>query len=65
MATFSRILTERGEAQRIASIFNVSPQTVRNALRFITEGEQPDRIREEALKGGGKITKRPLKQTAK
>lgn len=46
----SRILYEKGVIPKIAKEFNVSENTVRNALRFVTEGEQPDAIRTSALK---------------
>lgn len=48
----TRILYERGMIKALASHFGVTDQTVRNALRGITEGEQPDLIRREALKRG-------------
>lgn len=44
------ILYERGTVQKLAKSFKVSVVTVRSALRFATEGELPDRIREHALK---------------
>ena len=46
----ARILYDKGVIQKLAKHFNVSDHTVRNALRFVTEGEQPDAIRKEALK---------------
>lgn len=45
-----RILYEKGVIPKLAKRFGVSENTVRNALRFITEGEQPDLIRSTALK---------------
>ena len=42
----ARILVERGSVKKLAILFEVSEQTVRNALRYITEGEMPERIRE-------------------
>ena len=57
-----RILVETGEKKKLAQFFNVTQQTVRNALRGLTEGEQPDRIRAEALKRGGAKVKRKLTQ---
>lgn len=65
MAGLKQILVARGEVQRIAALFEVSDQTIRNALKFITEGEEPDRYRKEAIKGGGKITGRPIKLPTK
>ena len=38
---------------KLAKYFGVSEHTVRNALRFVTEGEQPEAIRNEALKNYG------------
>lgn len=55
-----RILVETGEKKKLAEYFNVTQQTVRNALRGITEGEQPNRIRSEALKRGGVEQKRRI-----
>lgn len=54
----ARILVERGSVKKLAIFFEVSEQTVRNALRYITEGEAPERIREKALASGGIKTKR-------
>jgi DeoR/GlpR family transcriptional regulator of sugar metabolism len=54
----ARILVERGSVKKLATLFEVSEQTVRNALRYITEGETPERIREKALSSGGIKTKR-------
>ena len=48
-----RIRVERGETTRMAKLFCCTGQTIRNALRDITEGELTDRIRSEALKSGG------------
>ena len=53
MATKRRIYVERGETARIARLFVVTDQCVRDAIRGITSGERPDRIREEALRAGG------------
>lgn len=55
-----RILVETGEKKKLAEYFGVTQQTVRNALRSLTEGEQPDRIRAEALKRGGAVCKRRI-----
>lgn len=48
-----KILYEKGVVSKLSSRFGVTDQTVRNALRFSTEGEQPDLIREVALKEYG------------
>ena len=48
-----RILYENGVIPKLAKRFNVSENTVRYALRFATEGEQPDLIRSTALKEYG------------
>lgn len=59
-----RILVETGEKKKLAEYFNVTQQTVRNALRGLTEGEQPDKIRAEALRRGGAVVKRsPIRTT--
>lgn len=55
-----KIIVDRGEVIRIATLFNCTDQTVRNALRFVTEGEQPDRIRAEAIRSGGVLRKRQI-----
>lgn len=44
---------EKGVVSKLSSRFGVTEQTVRNALRFSTEGNQPDLIREVALKEYG------------
>jgi hypothetical protein len=48
-----RILVERGEVGRMAKLFGCTGQTVRNALRGLTESELTDSIRAEALRAGG------------
>lgn len=48
-----RILYEKGVIPRIAKRFGVSDNTVRYALRFVTEGDQPDLIRSTAIKEYG------------
>lgn len=53
MGKLKKIIVDRGQTQEIARYFNVSPQTVRMALRYSTEGDRPDRIREYAIKIGG------------
>lgn len=59
-----RILYSRGVVPMLAKRFSVTEVTVRSALRFATEGEQPDRIREIALKEYGcKISKVPIVET--
>lgn len=65
MAGLKQILVARGEVQRISKLFNVTDQTVRNALKFITEGDEPDKFRAEAIKGGGKVTGRAIKLPTK
>lgn len=44
-----RILYEKGVIPQIAKRVGVTDQTVRSALRFATEGEQPDLIRKLAI----------------
>ena len=56
-----RILYEKGVIPKLAKRFNVSENTVRYALRFSTEGEQPDLIRKIALNEYGcVISKKPI-----
>lgn len=59
MLNMKRIYVKHGMTTKLAKLFQVTDQTVRNALRGATEGEQPDRIREEALKQGGFYAQRP------
>jgi predicted transcriptional regulator len=56
-----KILVERGEISRMARLFGCTCQTVRNAIRGVTEGERTERIREEALKAGGVEKPRKIK----
>jgi hypothetical protein len=35
----AKIIVERGETTRMAKLFGCSGQAVRNALRYLTEGE--------------------------
>lgn len=56
-----RILYEKGVISRLAVRFNVSEHTIRNALRFTTEGEQPDLIRKVALdEYGCALSRKPI-----
>lgn len=61
MAMIRKILVERGMVQNLARLFETTPQTVRNALRYCTEGELPDRIRDEAKRQGGVEIKRNMR----
>lgn len=60
MAMIRKILVERGMVQNLARLFETTPQTVRNALRYHTEGEMPDRIRAEAKRQGGAEIERKM-----
>lgn len=56
-----RILYPRGTVPALAKRFGVSEVTVRSALRFATEGEQPNLIREAAIRDfGAKMAKVPV-----
>lgn len=56
-----RILYERGAIPKIAKRVGVTEQTVRLALRFATEGDQPDLIRKVAIdEYGCMLQKRPV-----
>ena len=58
----NRIVIRRGDTGKIAARVGVTPQSVRAALRFATEGERPDRIREVALREyGGQLVRFPRK----
>lgn len=48
----NRILVERGAVQLLARLHQVSEQTVRNALRGLTESDVTDRIRKDAISQG-------------
>ena len=61
MAQTSRIYVERGETARLAKIYGVTQQTVRQALRCITNTDTAEKIRQDALKGGGFVIKRKIK----
>lgn len=63
MATYrAKILYEKGTIPKLAKRFGVTENTVRNALRFTTEGEQPDLIRSTALKEYGcALSQKPIK----
>lgn len=50
-----KILMKHGTAIKLANEVGVSDKTVRDALRFVTEGEQPDLIRSKAVKNYGGI----------
>lgn len=58
MTTKPKILYERGTVVKLAKRFGVTEATVRLALRFATEGEQPDLIRQVALKEYGCVLQR-------
>ena len=58
MTTKPKILYERGTVVKLAKRFGVTEATVRLALRFATEGEQPDLIRKLALKEYGCVLRR-------
>ena len=45
-----KISYDRGVVKKLMQEFKVSDNTVRNALKFTTTGEQPDAIRDFALK---------------
>lgn len=56
-----RILYEKGVIPQLAKRFSVSENTVRYALRFATEGEQPDLIRKVALEEYGcALSQKPI-----
>lgn len=56
-----KIRVEHGQTTRMAKLFGCTSQTVRNALREITEGDLTARIRAEALATGGvEVKKRKL-----
>lgn len=61
MAQTTRILVERGETSRLAKLYRVSTQTVRQALIFATTTELAENIRKDAIKGGGMIYKKKVR----
>lgn len=58
MVTKPRILYERGVIPKLAKRVGVTEQTVRLALRFVTDGDQPDLIRKLALQEYGCVLRR-------
>lgn len=57
----ARILYEKGTIPKLAKRFGVTENTVRHALRFLTEGEQPELIRTTALQEYGcALIKKPI-----
>lgn len=56
--TYYEILVKPGLKRRLAKKFNTTEQTVRSALRCLTDGEIPDKIRKQALKWGGRLGER-------
>lgn len=61
MVTRPRILYEKGVIALLAKRVGVTEQTVRLALRFATEGDQPDLIRQIALEEYGCVlVKKPI-----
>lgn len=59
-------LPERGTLGKLAKDIGVTTRTVQYALKYITEGEQPDLIRERAVKYyNGVIIKRPIRTPMK
>lgn len=56
------ILYRKGTVQKLAKQFGVTESTVRLAMRFVTEGERPERIRKEALENyGAVLVKEPVR----
>lgn len=49
----NKILTQYGEREKIAELFNVSRQTVNSALRGATRSDLAKRIRKVAIDRGG------------
>ena len=52
-ANKSRIILPHGKKQMISKSLGVSTETVRRALNFISESEEADRIRREAIEHYG------------
>ena len=52
-ATKSRIILPHGKKQMMSHDLGVSTETVRRALLFISESEEADRIRREAIENYG------------
>ncbi len=50
-----KILMKHGTSIKLAREMGVSDRTVRDALRFVTEGEQPDLIRKKAVSEYGGV----------
>lgn len=56
--TYYEILVKQGDKRRLAREFHTTEQTVRSALRCLTDGERADKIRKQALKWGGRLGER-------
>lgn len=50
----------RGSVSKLAKLFECTEQSVRNALRGVTMGETPERIRLESVKQGFAVKEKPL-----
>lgn len=58
----ARIIYERGVVQKLAKRFSVDDSTVRRALAFQSEGEQPDLIRRACVQEyGGVVRNKQIK----
>lgn len=53
----TRIIYERGVVQKLAKRFSVDDSTVRRALAFQSEGEQPDLIRRACVQEYGGVVR--------
>lgn len=58
----NKIIVDRGVQTKLAKDIGCSTRSVQNALRFVTEGEQPDLIRIKAIRDyNGVLIKRKSK----
>ena len=51
---------KKGSVVKLARLFECTEQTIRNAIRGVTSGEDAERVRLEAVKQGFAIKEKPL-----
>lgn len=58
----NRIIVDRGVVKRLSYEIGCSERTVRDALRFCTDGQQPNLIRLKAVRDyGGVVIRKKLR----
>lgn len=54
------LVLKKGSVVTLARLFECTEQTIRNAVRGVTSGEDAERIRVEAVKQGFAIKEKPI-----